>query len=97
MNEKDCNKTKCRFFDKKMSQSCARALNRHSDIPYASICKDMKRTRPRMGKHERLLRALLNSMNKSDLVHHSAFGLLSESNFNKCIAIKQAMEKKGGK
>lgn len=54
-----------------------------------------QRTRPRMGKHERLLRALLNSMNKSDLVHHSAFGLLSESNFNKCIAIKQAMEKKG--
>ena len=38
--EDNCTKKKCRFFDKSMSQNCARAINSTNDIPYASICKD---------------------------------------------------------
>ena len=38
--ESDCTKKNCRFFDKLMSQNCARAISSTNDIPYASICKD---------------------------------------------------------
>lgn len=57
-----------------------------------------KRTRPRMGKHERLLRALLKCVSISLSGNVESYErYTSKTDAKQLVAIKQAMEKKCGK
>jgi hypothetical protein len=58
---------------------------------------NVKRTSPRKGKHERLLRALIRSVNiYSDGMVTWKPNQLTPREADELISIKQAMEKKGG-
>jgi hypothetical protein len=102
--DSDCTNTSCRFNDHTMAQNCARCVSGENDEPYATICprKNKRKVAKRPTKHERLLKALLKSAKTGEncggkFIYFVEYPFITKEERKQLIAIKEAMEKKGGK